>query len=166
MASINTVKSRVPCPFRKTTRSLRHRGVLLSFGRSRWSPATGSARYPWCPRRPVQRRRIRESAKMLSSRHNRASLPARLRHAVPIPKLSWTRASESSSFYRRATKCRRRPSVEYRGISFSVVEMSFPRGWKWTVGKAKTVTVGVCATRLDAIRQAQTFIDAVIDWAA
>jgi hypothetical protein len=56
--------------------------------------------------------------------------------------------------------------VEHRGISFSVVEMSFPCGWKWTVGKAKTVTVGVCATKLDAIRQAQTFIDAVIDWAA
>jgi hypothetical protein len=91
---------------------------------------------------------------------------ARLRHAVPIPKLSWTRAGESSSFHRRVTKCQRRPSVEHRGISFSVVEMSFPRGWKWTVGKAKTVTVGVCATRLDAIRQAQTFIDAVIDWAA
>jgi hypothetical protein len=56
--------------------------------------------------------------------------------------------------------------VEHRGIRFLVIEMSFPRGWKWTVGKAKTVTVGVCATRLDAIRQAQTFIDAVIDWAA
>jgi hypothetical protein len=86
--------------------------------------------------------------------------------ATCLPKLSWTRASESSTFRRRATKCQRRPSVEYRGISFSVVEMSFPRGWKWTVGQAKTVTVGVCATRLDAIRQAQTFIDAVIDWAA
>jgi hypothetical protein len=107
---------------------------------------------------------------MLNSWHNTSSVApmslARLRHAVPIPKLSWTRAGESSSFHRRATKCQRRPSVEHRGISFSVVEMSFPRGWKWTVGKAKTVTVGVCATRLDAIRQAQTFIDAVIDWAA
>jgi hypothetical protein len=40
------------------------------------------------------------------------------------------------------------------------------RSWKWTVGKGKTVSVGVCATRLDAIRQAQTFIDAVVDWAA
>lgn len=56
--------------------------------------------------------------------------------------------------------------MEHRGISFSVVEMSFPRGWKWTVGKSKTVTVGVCATRLDAVRQAQTLIDAVVDWAA
>jgi hypothetical protein len=56
--------------------------------------------------------------------------------------------------------------VEHRGISFSVVEMSFPHSWKWTVGKGKTVSVGVCASRLDAIRQAQTFIDAVIDWAA
>jgi len=26
--------------------------------------------------------------------------------------------------------------------------------------------LGVCATRRDAIRQAQTFIDAVVDWAA
>jgi hypothetical protein len=51
--------------------------------------------------------------------------------------------------------------VEHRGISFSVVEMNLPRGWKWTVGKGKMVSVGVCATRLDAIRQAQTFIDAV-----
>ena len=41
--------------------------------------------------------------------------------------------------------------MEHRGISFSVVEMSFPRGWKWTVGKAKTVTVGVCATRLGPV---------------
>src|SRR5207302_8528258 len=29
---------------------------------------------------------------------------ARLRHAVPISKLSWTSSSESSSFHRRATK--------------------------------------------------------------
>src|SRR5882757_8547021 len=29
---------------------------------------------------------------------------AHLRHAVPISKLSWTSASESSSFHRRATK--------------------------------------------------------------
>jgi hypothetical protein len=56
--------------------------------------------------------------------------------------------------------------VEHRNISFSVVEMSFPRSWKWTVGNGKTVSVGVCSTRPDAIRQAQTFIDAVIDWAA
>jgi hypothetical protein len=86
--------------------------------------------------------------------------------SLPISELSWTCARESSSFDQRVIKCQRRPSVEHRGISFSVVEMSFPRGWKWTVGKGKTVTVGVCATRLDAIRQAQTFIDAVIDWAA
>jgi hypothetical protein len=56
--------------------------------------------------------------------------------------------------------------VKHRGIAFSVVEMSFPSGWRWTVGKGRTVTVGVCATRLDAIRQARTFIDAVVDWAA
>jgi hypothetical protein len=56
--------------------------------------------------------------------------------------------------------------MKHRGISFSVVEMSFSRGWRWTVGKGRTVSVGVCATRLDAIRQAKTFIDAVIDWAA
>jgi hypothetical protein len=56
--------------------------------------------------------------------------------------------------------------VEHRGILFSVVEMNFSRGWRWTVGKGRTVSVGVCATRLDAIRQAETFIDAVIDWAA
>lgn len=56
--------------------------------------------------------------------------------------------------------------MEHRGIAFSVVEMSFPLGWKWTVGKGRTVSVGVCATRLDAIRQARTFIDAVVDWAA
>ena len=56
--------------------------------------------------------------------------------------------------------------MEHRGIAFSVAEMSFPRSWQWTVGKGRTVTVGVCATRLDAVRQAQTFIDAVVDWAA
>jgi len=56
--------------------------------------------------------------------------------------------------------------VEHRGIAFSVVEITLKRGWKWTVGKGRTVTVGVCATKQDAIRQAQTFIDAVVDWAA
>ena len=56
--------------------------------------------------------------------------------------------------------------MEHRGIAFSVVEMGFARGWKWTARKGRTVTVGVCATRLDAIRQAKTFIDAVVDWAA
>lgn len=56
--------------------------------------------------------------------------------------------------------------MKHRGINFSVVEMSFPHSWKWTVGKGKTVSVGVCATRLDAIRQAQTFIESVLDWAA
>jgi hypothetical protein len=57
-------------------------------------------------------------------------------------------------------------SVEHRGIAFSVVEMTFPRGWKWTVGKGRTVTVGVCASRPEAIRQARAFIDAIVDWAA
>ena len=56
--------------------------------------------------------------------------------------------------------------MKHRGINFSIVEMSFPHSWKWTVGKGKTVSVGVCATRLDAIRQAQTFIESVLDWAA
>jgi hypothetical protein len=56
--------------------------------------------------------------------------------------------------------------VEHSGIAFSVVEMTFPRRWKWTVGKNRTVTVGVCASRLEAIRQAETFIDAIMDWAA
>jgi hypothetical protein len=54
--------------------------------------------------------------------------------------------------------------VEHRGIAFSVVEMAFPRGWKWTVGRERTVTVGVCASRGEAIRQARTFIDAIVDW--
>jgi hypothetical protein len=54
--------------------------------------------------------------------------------------------------------------VEHRGIAFSVVEMAFPRSWKWTVGKRGTVTVGVCTSRQQAIRQAQTFIDAIMDW--
>jgi len=54
--------------------------------------------------------------------------------------------------------------VEHRGFAFSVVEMAFPRGWKWTVGKGRTVSVGVCASRLEAIRQARTFIDAIVDW--
>jgi hypothetical protein len=56
--------------------------------------------------------------------------------------------------------------VEHRGIAFSVAEMGFSRGWRWKVEKGRTVTVGVCAKRLDAIRQARTFIDAVVDWAA
>lgn len=56
--------------------------------------------------------------------------------------------------------------MEHRGVSFSIVEMSYPSSWKWTVGRGRTVSVGVCATRLDAIRQARTFIDAIVDWAA
>lgn len=56
--------------------------------------------------------------------------------------------------------------MEHRGIAFSVVEMAFPRSWKWTVGKRGTVTVGVCTSRQEAIRQAQTFINAIMDWAA
>jgi len=56
--------------------------------------------------------------------------------------------------------------VEHRGVKFSIVEMSYQSGWKWTVGKGQTVSVGVCATRRDAISQAQTFIDAIMDWAA
>ena len=41
--------------------------------------------------------------------------------------------------------------MEHAGVSFSVVEMSFPHSWKWTVGKGKTVSVGVCShqTRCD-----------------
>jgi len=85
---------------------------------------------------------------------------------LPTARLNWTRTGGRSSFDQRIIKCQRRPSVEHRGIRFSVAEMSFPHSWKWTVGKGRTVSVGVCATRLDAIRQAQTFIDAVIDWAA
>ena len=56
--------------------------------------------------------------------------------------------------------------MEHRGIAFSVAEIAFARGWRWTVGKGRTVSVGVCATRRDAIRQARTFIDAIVDWAA
>jgi predicted nucleic acid-binding Zn ribbon protein len=56
--------------------------------------------------------------------------------------------------------------VEHRGIAFSVAEMAFTHGWRWTVGKGRAVTVGVCASRKEAIRQAQTFIDAIVDWAA
>jgi len=55
--------------------------------------------------------------------------------------------------------------VKHRGICYWVVEMSFPHGWRWTVGKDRTVTVGVCASKSDAIRQARTFIDAVVAWA-
>jgi hypothetical protein len=56
--------------------------------------------------------------------------------------------------------------MEHRGISFSVTEFEFPGGWKWAVGKGKTISVGVCATRAAAIRQAKTFIDAILDWVA
>jgi hypothetical protein len=54
--------------------------------------------------------------------------------------------------------------MKHRGISYSVIEMIFPRSWKWTVGKHRTISVGVCTTRVDAIRQARTFIDALVDW--
>jgi len=56
--------------------------------------------------------------------------------------------------------------VEHRGVRFSIVEMRYLSGWQWTVGNGRTVSVGVCATRGDAIRQARTFIDAIVDWAA
>jgi hypothetical protein len=35
------------------------------------------------------------------------------------------------------TQCDGGLSAKHRGIAFSVVEMSFPRGWKWTVGRAE-----------------------------
>jgi hypothetical protein len=54
--------------------------------------------------------------------------------------------------------------VTHRGVSYAVVEMRLPGGWKWTVSKGRTVSAGVCATRNDAIRQAQTFIDAIVEW--
>jgi hypothetical protein len=57
-------------------------------------------------------------------------------------------------------------AVIHRGISFSVVEMTLPHGWKWTVRKGHTISAGVCATRNEAVRQAQTFIDAIMDWRA
>jgi hypothetical protein len=56
--------------------------------------------------------------------------------------------------------------VTHRGISFSVTEMNLPRSWRWTVSKGKTVSAGVCATKGDAVRQARTFIDAIVDWQA
>jgi hypothetical protein len=79
---------------------------------------------PFCARRPCLRRRIYNSAGSLFSRpvsHAQAEVredaelpaqyierrsvpPAHLRHAVPIPRFSWTRASESSSFHRRVAK--------------------------------------------------------------
>jgi hypothetical protein len=42
--------------------------------------------------------------------------------------------------------------------------MNLPHSWRWTVSKGKTVSAGVCGTRDDAARQAQTFIDAIVDW--
>lgn len=56
--------------------------------------------------------------------------------------------------------------MEYRGVAYSVVEMDYPHGWQWTVSKDHTVSAGVCETREDALLQARTFIDAVVDWAA
>jgi hypothetical protein len=56
-------------------------------------------------------------------------------------------------------------SMKHRGISFYVTEMNFAGGWRWTVDNGRTVSVGVCASRVEAIRQARTFIDAFVDWA-
>jgi GH24 family phage-related lysozyme (muramidase) len=44
--------------------------------------------------------------------------------------------------------------------------MNLPHGWRWTVSKGHTVSAGVCETKGEAIRQAQTFIDAIMDWTA
>jgi hypothetical protein len=57
-------------------------------------------------------------------------------------------------------------SMKHRGIPFSVTETGFPNRWKWAVGNGHTISVGVCVTREEAIRQARTFIDAIMDWAA
>lgn len=56
--------------------------------------------------------------------------------------------------------------MEHRGVAFTITEMDYPDGWKWTVTKDHTVSAGVCDTREDADRQARTFIDAIVDWAA
>ncbi|MBV9560244.1 MAG: hypothetical protein JOY90_07255 [Bradyrhizobium sp.] len=55
--------------------------------------------------------------------------------------------------------------MKHRGISFYVTELSFAGGWRWTVDNGRTVSVGVCASRAEAIRQARNFIDAIMDWA-
>ena len=56
--------------------------------------------------------------------------------------------------------------MRHRGISFYVTEMSFQGGgWRWTVDNGRTVSVGVSTSRIEAIRQARTFIDAIVDWA-
>jgi hypothetical protein len=56
--------------------------------------------------------------------------------------------------------------VTHRGVCFFIAEMDVPHHWRWTVNKGRTVSAGVCATRNDAIRQARTFIDAIVDWKA
>ena len=56
--------------------------------------------------------------------------------------------------------------MKHRGISFWVTETVFPDGWKWTVGNGRTISVGFCSTREEAILQARTFIDAIVDWVA
>jgi hypothetical protein len=55
--------------------------------------------------------------------------------------------------------------MKHRGISFYVTEMSFDGGWRWTVDNGRTVSVGVSISRTEAIRQARTFIDGIVDWA-
>jgi hypothetical protein len=56
--------------------------------------------------------------------------------------------------------------MKHRGVSFWVTEMEFPGSWKWAVENGKTISVGVCTSKAAAVRQAKTFIDAIVDWVA
>jgi hypothetical protein len=46
--------------------------------------------------------------------------------------------------------------MKHRGISFWVTEMEFPGSWEWAVCNGRTVSVGVCSTREEAILQANS----------
>jgi hypothetical protein len=54
--------------------------------------------------------------------------------------------------------------MEYKTIQFEVVEMTNPYGWKWVVFLDATRTrTGIGPTRADAVLDAESVIDKVLD---
>jgi hypothetical protein len=97
------------------------------------------------------------------------TVPPQTCSAMPRRRIAGRARLDKSAIWRnpfRIATCWRRSSVEHRGVRFSIVEMStrpVGSGLSERVGQCRSVSVRPVR---DAIRQAQTFIDAIMDWAA
>jgi hypothetical protein len=54
------------------------------------------------------------------------------------------------------------PSMDYRGIDFTVVQSLSPKGWKWSVSLGHKDAGGTQYDRESAVRRAKLYIDELI----